>query len=121
VTAVDSGKKAMELLGPKGQGRLDSSPADANVSTESTVLMYLFLSFSSVRIYGCKAALFSFLLHGNLDGLIKASTLGTSEIKKKILLKPFFIKHCTYSFDAQVRALMISGKWASIKREHMMS
>jgi hypothetical protein len=86
VTAVDSGKKAMELLGPKGQGRLDSSPADANVSTESTVLMYLFLSFSSVRIYGCKAALFSFL-HGNLDGLIKASTLGTSEIKKIFSIK----------------------------------
>lgn len=38
VTAVDSGKKAMELLGPKGQGRLDSSAADANELTVDIVL-----------------------------------------------------------------------------------
>jgi hypothetical protein len=39
VTTVDSGKKAMELLGPKGLGKLDSSAAaDANVSTEKTSL-----------------------------------------------------------------------------------
>ncbi|OEL24545.1 Two-component response regulator ORR2 [Dichanthelium oligosanthes] len=38
VTAVDSGKKAMELLGPKGQGRLDSSAADANGLTVDIVL-----------------------------------------------------------------------------------
>ena len=34
VTAVDSGRKAMELIGPKGQGKLGSSDTDANVSTE---------------------------------------------------------------------------------------
>ncbi|KAF8653148.1 hypothetical protein HU200_062594 [Digitaria exilis] len=38
VTAVDSGKKAMELLGPKGQGKLDSSAADANELTVDIVL-----------------------------------------------------------------------------------
>ncbi|CAL4968814.1 unnamed protein product [Urochloa decumbens] len=38
VTAVDSGKKAMELLGPKGQGMLDSSAADANELTVDIVL-----------------------------------------------------------------------------------
>ncbi|PUZ76111.1 hypothetical protein GQ55_1G263800 [Panicum hallii var. hallii] len=38
VTAVDSGKKAMELLGPKGQGKLDSSDADSNELSVDIVL-----------------------------------------------------------------------------------
>jgi len=38
VTAVDSGKKAMELLGPKGQGKLGSSDTDANEPTVDIVL-----------------------------------------------------------------------------------
>jgi two-component response regulator (ARR-A family) len=39
VTTVDSGKKAMELLGPKGRGKLDSSAAaDANELTVDMVL-----------------------------------------------------------------------------------
>ncbi|XP_062219337.1 two-component response regulator ORR2-like [Phragmites australis] len=38
VTAVDSGKKAMEHLGLKGQGKLDSSAADANELTVDMVL-----------------------------------------------------------------------------------
>uniref|UniRef100_A0A0A9FXQ9 RR7 n=1 Tax=Arundo donax TaxID=35708 RepID=A0A0A9FXQ9_ARUDO len=38
VTAVDSGKKAMELLGLKGQGKLDSSAVDANELAVDIVL-----------------------------------------------------------------------------------
>ncbi|XP_062223082.1 two-component response regulator ORR2-like [Phragmites australis] len=38
VTSVDSGKKAMELLGLKGQAKLDSSAADANEFTVDIVL-----------------------------------------------------------------------------------
>jgi len=38
VTAVDSGRKAMELIGPKGQGKLGSSDTDANEPTVDIVL-----------------------------------------------------------------------------------
>jgi hypothetical protein len=53
VTTVDSGKKAMELLGPKGRGKLDSSAAaDANVSTEKNNLEYSYQAAPSVCFCG---------------------------------------------------------------------